>query len=316
MARFGSNSSEGWLGLLLLILFSTGLLLTQRDNARERRTSAMLAGDVQAPVAAWLGQPFRKLEQALADADESRRALEENRALRRELVALRADNDRLTAARNRQKRLEALLAVELTGDIPDERIAARAVSDVSSPFVRSLLIGSGRDAGVRDGYAVISESGLVGHVVSAGRQSARVLRLDDLNSRVAVASDRSGARAILIGTNTDIPVLAFVADTERWAVGDRVVTSGDDGRLPQGLPVGTVTDGDPLTVRLDFHAEPVDWVFVLPFAGLVDADDPELDDVDLDAAEETTETETAPPVDGGASGEAGTQTAEAPDGAG
>ena len=282
MARSGSYSSEGRLGLLLLILLSAVLLLTQRDEARERRTTPLLATDVQAPVAAWLGKPFRELESAVADVEDGRRALEENRALRAELAELRVENSRLNAQTDRLARLEELLAVHRSGDIPDQRIAVRAISDSASPFVRSLLIGSGRDHGVRDGYPVLSASGLVGHVVSAGRRSARILRLDDLNSRVAVSNVRTGARAILAGSNSDRPSLAFVANSEQWQDGDRIVTSGDGGRLPQGLPVGTVLGDEPFLVELDFHSKPVDWIFVLPFDGVADPDD-----VDLHVEDET-----------------------------
>lgn len=288
MARSGSNKSEGRVGLLLMIVLSAVLLFTQRDAATERRSTPLLASDVQAPVAAWLGTPFRQLEGAVADVEDSRRALQENKALRNELTHLRADNARLQAQQARLRRLETLLAVDRTGDIPDRRISARAVSDPSGPFVRSLLIASGRESGVNDGYAVLSDAGLVGHVVSAGRRSARVLRLDDLNSRVAVFSERSGARAILAGANNDRPTLAFVADPDGWRAGDRVLTSGDDGRLPQGLPVGTVLPGDRLAVDLDFLATPIDWVFVLPYEGLADPDD-------VDVIETVAETEVQAP---------------------
>jgi len=276
-----------------MIVLSAVLLLTQRDAATERRTTPSLASDVQAPVAAWLGAPFRKLEGAAADIEDSRRALEENKVLREELTILRAKNDQLLAQKARLRRLEKLLSVERTGDIPDRRIAARAVSDPSSPFVRSLLIASGRNNGVFDGYAVLSDVGLVGHVVSAGRRSARVLRLDDLNSRVAVMSQRSGARAILAGANDDRPTLAFVADPEGWQVGDRVITSGDDGRLPMGLPVGTVLPGDRLAVDLDFLASTIDWVFILPYEGLATPDDVDIEVSETDQTKTDTPASTA-----------------------
>lgn len=279
------------MGLLLMIVLSAVLLFTQRDAATERRTTPLLASDVQAPVAAFLGAPFRKLEGAVEDVEDGRRALLENRALREELTTLRADNTRLRAQQARLIRLETILAVELTGDIPDQRITARAVSDPSSPFVRSFLIGAGRNAGIQDGYAVLSDAGLVGHVVSAGRRSARVLRLDDLNSRVAVSSERSGARAILAGANDDRPTLAFVADVDGWRAGDRVLTSGDDGRLPQGIPIGTVLPGNRLAVALDFLEKPVDWVFVLPYEGLADPED-----VDVVEVEPSVENDDAIPV--------------------
>ena len=276
MARSRSDSYEGRIGLLLLIVLSAVMLFTQRDAAIERRTTPLLTSDIQAPIAALLGKPFRSLENAVADIEDGRRALQENKALRSELTALRAETDRLRAMQGRQYRLESLLSVERNGDIPDRRIAARAVSDPSSPFVRSLLIGAGREAGIEDGYAVLSDTGLIGHVVSAGRRSARVLRLDDLNSRVAVMSVRTGARAILAGGNTNYPTLAFAADSTQWQAGDRVVTSGDDGRLPQGLPVGTVLSEDQLRVELDFLDKPIDWVFMLPFDGIADAQDVDM----------------------------------------
>ncbi|WP_189494638.1 rod shape-determining protein MreC [Algimonas arctica] len=294
MARSGSNKSEGRIGLLLMIVLSAVLLFTQRDAATERRSTPLLASDIQAPVAVWLSAPFRHLEGAVADVEGGRRALQENKALRDELTSLRVDNARLQAQQARLQRLEKLLAVDRTGDIPDYRISARAVSDPSGPFVRSLLIASGRENGVEEGYAVLSDAGLVGHVVSAGQRSARVLRLDDLNSRVAVISERSGARAILAGANNDRPMLAFVADQDDWQVGDRVLTSGDDGRLPEGLPIGTVLPGDRLAVELDFLATPIDWVFVLPYSQLADpsdvdiALDPSADD-NGDTASATTE---------------------------
>ena len=296
MAGLGSRRSEGRIGLLLLIVLSAVLLFTQREASTERRSTPLLASDVQAPIAAWLGKPFRSLETAVEDVENSRRALLENRALRDELVTLRAENTRLVARQARLQRLESLLAVGPTGDIPDKRISARAVSDPSSPFVRSLLIGSGRNTGIRDGYPVMSDMGLVGHIVSVGRNSARVLRLDDLNSRVAVTSERSGARAILRGANNSLPALSFVADPEGWKVGDRVMTSGDDGRMPQGLPVGTVLAGKRLSVDLDFLSKPVDWVYVMPYEGVADADDA---DVQLVLDDDTGSTAQTVPVAAG-----------------
>lgn len=265
-----------------MIVLSAILLLTQRDAAVERRTTPLLASDIQAPIAMWLGTPFRKLEVAVADVEDSRRALEENKALRAELAGLRADMIRLEAMRHRQKRLEKLLSVDVLAEIPDQRIAVRAVADPSSPFVRSLLIGAGQTDGIAEGYPVLSEEGLVGHVVSAGRHSARVLRLDDLNSRVAVMNPRTEARAILAGENREYATLDFVADQMGWQTGDRVLTSGDDGRLPQGLPVGIVREntGIDFVVELDFQTRPIDWIFVLPYEPV--ANDEDLDDI-LDA---------------------------------
>ena len=273
MARTRADRSQGRVGLILAVVVAMGTLVVGSRSAVERRSAPLLTADIQAPVADFVGTPFRALETSLATAEDRRRALEENKALRRELTSLRRENDRLQAMRARLARLEGTLELRVNGDIPSERITARVVSDPGSPFVRSLLLAVGSRDGVAEGHAVLSDAGLVGHVVSAGQRSARVLRLDDLNSRVAVMSERSGARAILVGANNEAPSLRFASDATQWEAGDRVLTSGDDGRLPQGLPVGTLREGG--RVALDFTTAPTDWVVVIPYIAPAKADDVE-----------------------------------------
>ncbi len=273
MARAKSDRSEGRLGLVFLIVLAIILLFVGRDAAKERRATPTLTADIQAPIASFLGRPFRAIEMSLNIREDRRRALEENRVLRRELIATRREIDRLAAMQTRLARLESTLNIRVNGDIPQDKIIARVVSDPGSPFVRSFLLSAGAEDGIRQGWAVVSDAGLVGHILSVGKRSARILRLDDLNSRIAVMSERTGARAILSGSNEGMPTLKFIADAEGWDVGDQVVTSGDGGQLPQGLLIGEVIE--PGKVALAYQAEPVDWVAVLPFDHMVDDQDVE-----------------------------------------
>ena len=270
-------NSGGRFGLYGLILISLILLVSQRQEALTRRDNPQIPSDIQAPVAQWVSAPIRSIETYLSDLRDRRKASEENVALRAELTVLRTENLRLQSLQFELDRLSRLLDVDLDVDLRTDGIAARVVSDPASPFVRSYLLGAGRDAGIEDGSPVLSDAGLVGHIVTVGRRSSRVLRLDDLNSRVAVMSGRSGARAILAGANADIADLAFISDIDGWQPGDRILTSGDDGQLPQGLPVGTVRD-DRVSATLDFRTVPTDWVLVMPFSAIPDIDDPAIDD--------------------------------------
>jgi len=90
--------------------------------------------------------------------------------------------------------------------------AVETVSEIDGPFVRSALINAGSKVGIKKGHPVMTVDGLYGHVLSVGPNSARVLRLGDLNSRISVMSARSDARAILSGNNSSTPLLAFVED--------------------------------------------------------------------------------------------------------
>ena len=305
MANGKADRSEGRVGLLLLSLIAMILLIVGRTAAKERRAAPLLTADVQAPVAAFLSRPFRAVESSLADAEDRAHAIEENRALRAELAELRRESRRLAAMRARLARLETALGIPVEAELSQPRIIARVVSDPGSPFVRSYLLAAGAEQGIKPGYAVLNEAGMVGHVTSAGRRSARVLRLDDLNSRIAVMSERSEARAILSGANGGPPVLRFVADPEGWDVGDTVLTSGDDGRLPAGLTVGQLeADG---RVALAFTQAPSDWVAVIPFERVGDPED-------VEGA--VTQGDDADPADAVAAPGQGSATATAPAGTG
>jgi len=156
-------------------------------------------------------------------------------------------------------------------DVPLEKIAARAIGETDGPFVRSLLLNVGARDGVKVGNPVLSTQGLVGHVINTGPTTTRVLQLSDLNSRIAVVSATSGAMAILAGDNTAQPKLSFVNQRENWAIGDRVISSGDDGALPRGLEIGEVVRGknNELRVKLSSRSAPLDWVWVSPFEKII-----------------------------------------------
>ncbi|MEE9348211.1 MAG: rod shape-determining protein MreC [Robiginitomaculum sp.] len=184
---------------------------------------------------------------------------------------LRTENNRLRQIENQNlslseqvNYLEGILNTNINPK-QSQRIAARAVSESRGPFVNSALINAGLKKGVREGNAVMSLNGLYGRVVRAGNSSARVLLLTDLNSRVAVMSQRSRSRAILTGNNSRIPSLEFRSAGADWKYGDRIVTSGDGGVLPRGLPVGVARAGDgSLEVALFTDKQPVDWIWVVP----------------------------------------------------
>jgi len=174
-----------------------------------------------------------------------------------------------------------MLSVQTSNDVSNTRMIARAVSENEGPFVHSALINIGANKGVKSGNAVMTTDGLYGHIVRSGSVSSRVLLINDLSSRISVMSQRSQNRAILLGSNTNKPKLAYVSLDADWQIGDRVVTSGDGGVLPRGLQIGVVVSGkaNELLVEPFYLKRPVDWVWVYPFSPIpLPADNSENDD--------------------------------------
>jgi rod shape-determining protein MreC len=164
----------------------------------------------------------------------------------------------------------------------DNSIAAQLVLDSGGPFTRTLVANAGSDHGVRVGYIAVNENGLIGRVVSVGRRSARVLMLDDYNSRIPVMGEASRVRAVLAGQATrppdlythpfqmQAPRLDYIVGAQSLREGERIVTSGDGGLYPRGIPVGVArSSGDgQWRVALAASQRPIDFVRILPFVGI------------------------------------------------
>ncbi len=260
--------SQNRTSLTLFIAISLAVLLFIADSTNNRilqRSRTVVEASVT-PVLSVLSAPIRAGETFFAGFKNRKRALEENIALKEELYKLRQAKERADIMAMKLARFEQILKAHQGIDIPKEKIAARAVTEINGPFVRAALINVGYKKGIKVGHPVMTVDGLYGHIVKVGINSARVLRLGDLNSRIAVMSLDSQATAILAGNNGNMPEISFMSDISEWTVGDEVITSGDDGVLPRGLPIGKVIQGknNTLYVKLYNEKKPVDWVWVYP----------------------------------------------------
>jgi rod shape-determining protein MreC len=199
-----------------------------------------------------------------------------------EIDRLKTENEQLKQWEWRAKLLERNIAhLRSLLNAVDEPalhfVTGSVIADARGPFLRSALINLGRDDGVRIGYAVINGDGLIGRTVDAGAAVARVLLLNDLNSRIPVLVGPAGVRALASGDNSAELKLDFLPDGASLYPGDEVYTSGSEGVLPRGLRVGVVV-GSPGAFRVHPHAElsSLDAVSVLFFdaPGLVSTDPP------------------------------------------
>jgi rod shape-determining protein MreC len=141
--------------------------------------------------------------------------------------------------------------------LPDiTSIAGRVVANSGGPFVRSILINVGSKKGAKTGHAVMSNIGFVGVIVEVGYKFSRVLLITDLNSQIPVTIQNTRDPGILIGNNSRWPRLFFIPHETTISSGDIVITSGQGGVLPAGLPIGIITKTD----KSDIHIQPfVDW---------------------------------------------------------
>lgn len=288
-----------------LFLLSVILIAFDRPQSRPPLLSTVrtTTTDLSAPLLDLAAAPVRAIGNIEPYWRNQGRLAEENAELRRRLDETRYWRDLALQLRDQREVYEQALNVD--SQAVEERIGAWTLGDTDGPFVQSRLIGAGARRGVEDGDPVLNVYGMIGRVVETGQVSSRVLMLTDLNSRIPVMADRSNARAVLVGDNTSFPRLEFLTRDADLQDGDRIVTSGDDGRMPRGLPIGLAQRDRQgrWRVRLFSDQAPIDFVWVFPFTPVqppVAETELAEDDAILDG-DETGETDAAddPVAEGG-----------------
>jgi rod shape-determining protein MreC len=240
--------------LLLLVTAAVALMLLGRTQSGVVERARALVADAVAPILDFASRPISGTVDALENAQNLM-------ALAKENADLREANRRLRSWQAVAYRLEAENGAlrELLRMVPDPQsryVTARVVADNGGAFVRSVLVNAGARDGVVQGQAAVTGEGLAGRVAQVGGRSAQILLLTDMNSRIPVMLAHSRERAMLAGNNTNRPALLYLGPRSRVEPGDRVLTSGDGGVFPAGLPVGVVAASDDGTVRVQPF---VDW---------------------------------------------------------
>jgi rod shape-determining protein MreC len=250
-----------------------GLLLSDRREtykAEAYGAGRVVVDTVVAPAAGVLSTPAQWFGAAGSYIGDYVFAVRENRRLKEDNARLRQWRDAAIALEDINSRYRALLGVKI--DPPIAMVTARVVLDARGPFANTRLANAGAEVGIRVGNPVMSEAGLVGRVVGTAPGISRIVLLTDVVSHTPVMVDRTNARAILSGDGGPNPTLDYLRGQEPVRNGDLILTSGDGGVMPRGLPVGTAVKGldGRWRVRLSSDAAPIDLVRILLFKDFAD----------------------------------------------
>lgn len=264
-----TSSHRSWLqrgGILLMMMVAVSLLVMGKSNNASVLKLRMHLMDMAVPVLSFVASPVDSIYKMGRTIGEYTNLHEENLLLKNQNVELLKWQSAAKAMAVENEALRKLMRVVPEGK--SNFVTARFISDMSGPYMHSALLGSGSEAGIKKDQAAINEYGLIGRVVEVGQNSARILLLGDINSRIPVMAETVREKAILAGNNTRLPTLSYLAANSKVTVGERIITSGDGGVFPKGIPVGVITAIEKGVVTVQPFVDPagVEYLSVIDYS--------------------------------------------------
>ena len=178
----------------------------------------------------------------------------ENRRLREEVQELRVQGLRVVETDDENRRLRRLLALQ--EHLPLTTLSGDIIAREWGGWIRSLTVNRGRGDNVPRLTAVISPNGLIGRVVEVRPGASIVQVLTDPTSTVGAHVLRTRTPGIVEGDPRGTLRFKFMArDGASIQSGDVLVTAGQGGLFPRGIPIGTVRSIDNRGGALFHYAE-------------------------------------------------------------
>jgi len=152
------------------------------------------------------------------------------------IESIKIENKFLVAENTRIKKL-----IEENNSFTENHILSKVLLDQRSPYLKSVIINKGLNEEIKIGSSVKNKSYFVGKIVNVNYMTSRVLLASDLNSKIPVIVEPGSLNAILSGNgNNDWAVLEYLPKQNNIKDDFIVYTSGIDGNISAGIPVGKV----------------------------------------------------------------------------
>ncbi|OCG46530.1 rod shape-determining protein MreC [Gilliamella sp. Choc5-1] len=178
--------------------------------------------------------------------------INENANLHADLLQHKNDLLLLEHLKHENDRLRELLGSPLRHD--EQKMAAQVLLIDTDPYVYQFVVNKGKQDGVYVGQPVVDEKGIVGQIYETAQSTSRAILLCDYQHAIPVQVLRNDISMVAVGNGCSNDLtLEFLSNNVDIKVGDVLVTSGLDGRFPEGYPVAVVS-----SVKLDItDATPV-----------------------------------------------------------
>jgi len=248
------------LRLVLAIACSVGLMFVDRYTESATQLRSLLTSAVS-PLFYAASLPESLIAGASEQLMSQQQLLSENAQLKERLLQQDAQLQLLTYLQQENDKLRALLGSAPV--VQGQRLIAEVLAVYSHPFSHQIVLNKGSNDGISVHQPIIDEKGIVGQIVSVGPTSSRALLISDNTHAISVRAERTGVRTVAegLGQSDMLRVIHLPLSTD-IREGDRLLTSGLDGRFPEGYPVAEVIQ------VIKEASQPFMTVYARPYASL------------------------------------------------
>ena len=228
--------------LVALLAVAALVLLTSQVRLPERRAVGRVGSLVIAvigPIQGVLGRFGDAVGRVWRLYTEIGRLRVENRRLSEQVERLSDEVARLREQAQATQRLERLL--EFRRQVPGRAIGARVIGRDISQWFAVILVDRGSRDGVRRNDTVVAADGLVGRVLTVTSSTSQILLITDARSAAGAVLQQSREAGVAEGQGQALLRLKYLSRAREVPVGEVIVTSGQAGLFPRGLPIGTIT---------------------------------------------------------------------------
>jgi rod shape-determining protein MreC len=226
-------------------IFAALILLISVADPRGFAVLRSSAAEVTAPIARFFDSARRSVVDVTHNMEGYFDAASKNAALNKRVKAQAPKLVEAQAIKLENQRLKALL--DLSEQEGIQRVAVgRLISSTSSSSRRIATLSVGRNSGVLPGQPVRGPEGLIGRVIEAGPNTARVLLLSDPDNVIPVLRLPDGLPALANGAGDGtIAIRPVDLGVNPFKKGNIIVTSGNGGLYPPNIPFARIVQKTP-----------------------------------------------------------------------
>ena len=237
MQKFYKDKSKIMIAIVAIIIIVI-IAITAGDRVRVSRPESVV-GSLFKPATLLASRIVNFVQNSVSGIAEIGSLKERNEILNQQTITLRAQVREVEALRQENRRLREMLDFKDTHpqfDLIGANIIGKDPDNILSVFV----IDKGMANGVYKNMPVVTNKGLVGQVMEAGNNWAKVLPICDRRSSVSIIINRTRDAGILKGSDT-FKLIGRISPEATVLEDDEVVSAGMGGIYPKGLMIGKIS---------------------------------------------------------------------------